>query len=167
LVVPRGSFKELILGGKPSSRSWHTIVCHGRLYFGKNSHTLLSYHDVHLADNIDFSTLHMMPIDQKREWVRHFETAKDSYDKERQRTRQKTILEYLTPLPNPTRQQPTQRSQYHPPPPPQRNSPRCPKDTKTTHRHTYNQIRTPTNDKSRGTTNPHHTIAPPRPPKLR
>jgi hypothetical protein len=65
-------------------------------HYCKNHHTLLSHHDVHLADNIDFSTLHMMPINQKREWVQHFDTAKDAYDKERQRTRQKTILEYLT-----------------------------------------------------------------------
>jgi hypothetical protein len=35
-VVPRGNWtRQLILGGKPSSRSWHTIVCHGRLYFAQ------------------------------------------------------------------------------------------------------------------------------------
>ncbi len=38
LVVPWGEGRpprgrQIILGGKPFSRSWHTIVCHGRLYF--------------------------------------------------------------------------------------------------------------------------------------
>jgi hypothetical protein len=33
-VPPPGeSYRQLILGGKPSSQSWHTIVCHGWLYF--------------------------------------------------------------------------------------------------------------------------------------
>jgi len=49
LVVPwgvggsQGKGTQLILGGKPSSRSWHTIVCHGRLY--STAHMLTAYTD--------------------------------------------------------------------------------------------------------------------------
>ncbi len=68
-------------------------------HYCKNRHTLLSHHDVHLADNIDFTTLHTLPIAHKREWVRHFEIAKEAYDTERRCTRQNTITKYLTPLP--------------------------------------------------------------------
>jgi hypothetical protein len=36
--APHPNNRQLILGGKPSSQSWHTIVCHGRLYFATQIH---------------------------------------------------------------------------------------------------------------------------------
>ena len=63
-------------------------------------HTLLSHKDTHLTDNIDITS---MPTEQKWEWVRHFNTAKELYDKEKQRTKQKTIFEFMTVKPKPTK----------------------------------------------------------------
>ena len=136
-------------------------------HFCENRHTLLSHHDVHLADAIDLSTLHIMPTNQKREWVRHFETAKEAYDKERQRTRQLTILDYLTPLSKPKCLRPKQRRKYQPTPTPQHNPSRPPNNVNTMRRHTYTPIPTRTNNNTPSTTNLRHTLAPPRPPKPR
>jgi hypothetical protein len=131
-------------------------------HFCKSRHTLLSHHDVHLADNIDLSALHTMPTDQKREWVRHFEVAKEAYDNERQRTIQNTILDYLTPLPKPKCTQPKQRKKYQPPPTLQCNPTRPPNNVNTLRRHTYTPILTPILPT---TINLCHALAPPRPPK--
>ncbi len=118
-------------------------------------HTLLSHTDVHLADNKDVTNLDTMPIEQKREWVRHFDTAIDSYDKERQRTKQKTIHEYMTSKPKPQRP----NTKMHKAP--QRTSPRRPKNLRLTRQHNQDSIRHPMQKLAL------HTITPPRPPKPR
>jgi len=120
-----------------------------------NRHTLLSHTDVHLADNIDITNLDTMPIEQKREWVRHFDTAKDFYDKERQSTKQKTILEFMTPKPKPLR---PDTKKYKAP---QRTSPRRPKNLRLTRQHNQYSLRHPPQKLAP------HTITPPRPPKPR
>ena len=122
----------------------------------KNRHTLLSHEDTHLADNIDITNLDSMPTEQKREWVRHFDTAKELYNKEKQRTKQKTIFEFMSLKPKQTRARPRKYTT------PQRTSPRRPKNPRITRQHNNDSIRHPAQS-----TYPHHTITPPRPPKPR
>ena len=80
------------------------------MWYCKNWHQLLKHQDTHLANNINLLTLQTMPTNQKREWVLHFEIAKDAYDKEWLLVKQKSIIEYMTPRPKPTH--PTPRK-YH------------------------------------------------------
>ena len=120
----------------------------------KNRHTLLSHEDTHLADNIDITNLDSMPTEQKREWVRHFDTAKELYNKEKQRTKQKTIFEFMSLKPKQTRARPRKYTT------PQRTSPRRPKNPRITRQHNHNSIRQPH-------TYPHHITTPQRPPKPR
>ena len=122
----------------------------------KNRHTLLSHEDTHLADNIDITNLDSMPTEQKREWVRHFDTAKELYNKEKQRTKQKTIFEFMSLKPKQTRARPQKYTT------PQRTSPRRPKNPRITRQHNHDSIRHPAQS-----TYPHHIITPPRPPKPR
>jgi hypothetical protein len=132
-------------------------------WYCKNRHQLLNNHGTHLADITNLLTLHTMPTDQKREWVRHFEIEKDTYDKERLLVKQKSILEYMTPRPKPTR--PTPRKHHttnlH------RTTLRHPKTRITHHQHkqTYKPQKPHKTRTLPAKTKLHQVTLPPQPPK--
>jgi hypothetical protein len=80
-------------------------------WYCKNRHLILAHHNTHLADNIDLSSLQLMPLSQKQEWVRHFEVAKEAHKREQQlaETKQKSIQEYMIS----TLKKPTQPWKIH------------------------------------------------------
>jgi hypothetical protein len=85
-------------------------------WYCNNRHTVFAHRDIHLADNIDPTSLPTMPKEQKREWVHHFEIAQAAYDKERLTTTQRTILKYMMPnpkLPQTTRQKHSIKTPQH------------------------------------------------------
>ncbi len=110
-------------------------------WYCKNWHQLLEHHETHLTDNIDLSTLHTMPTNQKQEWVCHFEIVKDAYDKEQFLVKQKSFLEYMTPRLKPTQPTPWKHRTTNS----HRTTPRHPKTSITCHQHkkTYNPQKSP------------------------
>jgi len=60
--LPGESYRQLILGGKPSSRSWHTIVCHGWLYFASQNSPRS-----HIIDNSEAITAPLPSTDNAKQ----------------------------------------------------------------------------------------------------